>query len=131
MIADIAKLFCKKMVFIYALETDGLIWYIGSSKNPKIRLTHHKNSKTGGGGLISSEYRWNMVILEECDDSIRKQREQHYYDKLLPFYNKIRPYEWAKPDVYWTEARLKAKQRHIDDMCKRAINGIIDIIEDS
>jgi hypothetical protein len=80
-------------VFIYALETDGLIWYVGRTKNIISRKSNHKTRRHKGIGadLIPIEYDFQFKILEECENDIGRMRERHWYDLLKPFNNKCVP----------------------------------------
>lgn len=76
--------------FIYSLETLGLVWYIGHSKDPLKRYKEHLGKKTigeVGSKLIPTEYQYEIKILEKCDYAERFFAERKWYDKLNPLYN--------------------------------------------
>jgi hypothetical protein len=83
------------MATIYSLETDGLIWYVGSTTQPpgqRFREHRCKKDKTCGGALIPTEYAWEFKILEKCSVEVREERENYWYFALKPFYNCRVPY---------------------------------------
>lgn len=93
------------MVFIYKLECEGLVLYVGRTKNINDRYRKHCTRKdTCGSSEIPHDMIWKMVILEECEDVVGTSREQYYYDTLKPLYNKCRPgqtrreYQRAHPE---------------------------------
>ena len=81
------------MVSIYALETDGLIWYVGSTMNVVNRKMAHKYriNKGYASDLIPQEYEFQFKILEECEAENRYIRERYYYELLKPLVNKDMP----------------------------------------
>lgn len=100
------------MVTIYSLQTDHIIWYVGSTaQNPSHRLNHHRSvSNDTASRHISKEYEYELVILETCDQERRIEREQYYYDKLQPLYNEIRPGQTKKQ--YYERNKNVILQKH-------------------
>lgn len=81
------------MAIIYCLETDGFIWYVGSTVKPKERERQHRRKAAPGYGasLIPDIYEWSFTSLETCDVNDMKIRERFWIEKLHPLYNKIIP----------------------------------------
>lgn len=82
------------MAIIYCLETDDLIWYVGSTENtPEKRERDHRGrySKSTGSADIPTDYDWSFRILETCEPPQRFLREKYWYDTLNPLMNKHRP----------------------------------------
>lgn len=77
------------MVSIYALETDGLVWYVGSTVNVAKRRTQHKTRvfKNIGSDLIPIDYEFEFKILETCESENRYIRERYWYELLKPLVN--------------------------------------------
>ena len=77
------------MPTIYSLETDGLVWYIGSTTDVIKRKNNHKTRKDKyiSSDLIPQEYEFQFKILEECGSEIRYERERYYYELLKPLNN--------------------------------------------
>lgn len=79
-------------MFVYKLECEGLVLYVGKTKNMKERYYNHCSRKNRcGSGEIPNDMVWKMVLLEECEDVVGTSREQYYYDTLKPLYNRCRP----------------------------------------
>lgn len=100
--------------------------YIGSSKNLSVRISSHKS-------LLRKNYPDNIRIradlnlygidsfkfevLEYCEDSIKKEREQFYYDLLKPYYNvwksvySAKGRDYLKEQITWT-----GRRNHIKDI---------------
>lgn len=78
---------------IYALISDGLVLYIGSTKhNLRNRELQHRNRKNICGSRdIPKDCEWKITLLEKCLIDKRKDREQFHYDKLKPLYNINKP----------------------------------------
>ena len=119
------------MAAIYCLETDGLIWYVGSTTNLERRWKEHrlKANKGIGASLIPDEYEYTLRVLEQTTIEKRLEREQHYYDLLNPLVNVCRPGQ--KPletyAAYWAknkEKRNAQKRAHYaaNPEAKRAYN---------
>ena len=76
------------MATIYSLQTDGLIWYVGSTTNPSERERHHRAGKQSCSSTqIPIEFEWEFKILETCELPVRFIRERYYYELLKPLYN--------------------------------------------
>ena len=76
--------------------------YIGSSVDVKRRLTRHKCSSEWKNQPNNPMYidmqtigkdKFTFEILEECDKSILRVREQYYIKKLKPTYNNKRAFQ--------------------------------------
>jgi predicted GIY-YIG superfamily endonuclease len=105
------------MYFIYTLETDGVIWYVGKTQDVKNRLRQHRSKKGYGADLIPKEYKWNMNIISETiseEDSIRK--EQEAYDTLNPLFNKCRP---GQTRSEYEESRRQHKLSYMKEYSKK------------
>jgi len=95
-------------MFVYKLEYEGLVLYVGRTKDMRNRYYHHCNKKDSSCGSreIPDHMPWTMVLLEECEDVLATSREQHFFDTLKPLYNMNRPgqthkeYRRAHPEVY-------------------------------
>ena len=95
------------MARIYALETDGLIWYVGSTaQSAGQRMREHRCRKDtlAGSYDIPLEYEWQLVVLEECSKDDRYTREAYWYEKLKPLYNKRHP----------PSSRKEVQQRYVE-----------------
>jgi len=79
---------------IYALACSETVWYVGSTKNPKIRERQHRlgNEHTTSKN-IPKDVVWEFVILEqsEMDYWLRKDTEAFYIQFLEPQCNKQMP----------------------------------------
>ena len=110
-------------VYIYSLQSDSVVWYVGSTNNLKRREREHRKKSVCGSSDIPKEYEWDMIILERCSDNERKDKEVYYYNSLKPLYNKMIPYTNPfNPLNYWTEPRIRVR-------CKNVLNDIIFDIE--
>jgi hypothetical protein len=78
---------------IYALVYEGLILYVGKTTTSlKERLRCHKKpSNPTTSRYIPTYMEYDIKLLEECSDEQGVEREQHWYDTLMPFYNNKRP----------------------------------------
>lgn len=85
-------------MYIYKLEYEGLILYVGKTKNMKNRYYQHcdKKNESCGSRDIPEDMHWTMILLEECEDILATSREQHFFDTLKPLYNKNRPGQTQK-----------------------------------
>jgi hypothetical protein len=101
------------MNYIYCLETDGFIWYVGVTEYPNKRRLYHlgRYNTTSGAGLIPQEYEINFKILESnVPHHLRGQRERFWYDLLKPILNHTLP--GATKEDKLAKARLrKAENR--------------------
>lgn len=78
------------MATIYSLETAGIVWYVGSTKDPARRWKAHRNKESKASREIG-DYDLEFHILEECPIESRHARERFYYETLCPFYNVQHP----------------------------------------
>jgi|DEB0MinimDraft_10_1074344.scaffolds.fasta_scaffold113527_2 hypothetical protein len=71
------------MTFIYKIvdNTNGNT-YVGSCNNISKRKSKHKINKDCSSKIIIDNDNWDFIIIEECDESIRYEREQHYINTL-------------------------------------------------
>ena len=101
------------MVSIYALETDGLIWYIGSTTVVNNRKIAHKNRVDKGvsADLIPIEYEFEFKILEECDSENRLVRERYWYELLKPLNNKEVPGRSEKEYIQDNKEKIKENKK--------------------
>ena len=77
------------MVVIYKIvdNTNGNI-YIGSTNDISKRKHRHKHKCDCSSKIIIDNNNYRFVIIEECDESIRYDREQYYIDTLDNVINK-------------------------------------------
>ena len=80
-------------MFVYKLEYEGLVLYVGKTKDMRNRYYKHCSRKNHSCGTrdIPLDMPWKMSVLEECEGVMGVSREQFYYDTLKPLYNKYRP----------------------------------------
>ena len=78
---------------IYALMDGITCLYVGKTKNSlSLRANNHKHKKSKCyTKYIPDDIQWTIELIEECDNSIVRLREQYWYDTLEPLYNKNRP----------------------------------------
>jgi len=82
----------RRMGVIYCLESEGLVWYVGSTRRPEQREDwHRRRYGPHASADIPTEYEFSFKVLETCDNSKMKERERHYYDMLRPLLNIKRP----------------------------------------
>lgn len=109
---------------IYGLFTGDLCWYVGSTlQTLKDRTTDHRSKSNGTNSrYIPKEFQWEMKLLEECEQEVRYARERHWYESLMPLYNKTVParskQEYSRSEVGRAVARAaraayRARQREI------------------
>ncbi len=88
--------------------------YIGSTSNIKTRFRNHKSklryNKHSNNHLQNSwnkhkEESFEFIVLETCDRSILKTREQYYIDTVLPEYNKSKKAD-SYPDIKFNKESL-------------------------
>jgi len=81
------------MAKIYSLETQGLVWYVGSTARAlHTRAIEHRSLKRGyGGSCISPEYEWEIKLLEACSIEERVSKEKEWIDRLTPLLNVATP----------------------------------------
>lgn len=96
-------------------------FYIGSSKNVSKRIGRHKyvlknniydNSRIKEDAIKYGIDSFIFEVLEYCDDSERLQKEQHYYEKLNPYYNVWPSVYSAKNRNYTPEQLQRLKELH-------------------
>jgi hypothetical protein len=70
------------MTFIYKLYRDDTKeMYIGSTNNIKKRFNHHKTTlRYASKKLFEKDDNVKIVVLEECEEEKRYEREQYYMD---------------------------------------------------
>lgn len=83
----------KGGIYLIQCKLDPKIYYIGRTKNFKKRLNAHLNSKLNYKlYLFANLLGWsnfNFSIIEICDFSIQKERENFYLKKYLPILNTV------------------------------------------
>ena len=71
------------MISIYKIvdNTNGNI-YVGSTVDMSKRKWTHKNIKDCSSKQIIDNDDYEFIVIEECEDSVRSEREQYYIDTL-------------------------------------------------
>ena len=71
------------MTFIYKIvdNTNGNI-YVGSTNDISKRLSSHRNIKDCSSRQIINNDDWEFIVIEQCEENIRYEREQYYMDSL-------------------------------------------------
>jgi alpha-amylase/alpha-mannosidase (GH57 family) len=105
--------------FIYSLETDGVVWYVGHTIAPERRMKEHINKKDVGltsSKLIPAEYVYDMKILEVCEKTNRFYIERKWYDILKPLCNtrtpRLHQYEIDERNRAYMERVLMGQNDH-------------------
>jgi len=76
------------MAKIYALMDGQLVLYVGSTNDMQERLYNHRSINNDTTSRhIPKDCDWEMILLEECEDSDKIRRERHYIETLNPLYN--------------------------------------------
>lgn len=104
---------------IYAIfrKSDDLCLYVGQSSEVENRINCHfyRKPRTPEDELhnliYKNEVEYYYKILEECDETIRGQRERYYIELLKPIYNKSKGGEFVR-DNYPESGKIKLKQYH-------------------
>lgn len=111
------------MTYIYKIvdNTNGNI-YVGSSNDKYRRKSRHKIQKDCSSKIIIDNNDWDFIIIEECDEGIRYDREQYYMDTLDNVINekkaKIFDYTNYQKDHYdknkdkYKEYSVKYRKKH-------------------
>ena len=78
---------------IYALDSDGVILYIGKTTlDLRVRKRQHRSvSNTASSRHIPQDFEWIIRELEVCSARESKEREWFYIKTLNPLYNVNRP----------------------------------------
>ena len=78
---------------IYALMDGITCLYVGKTKNSlSLRANGHRHKKSKCyTKYIPDNIQWTIELIEECNNSIARLREQYWYDTLEPLYNDRRP----------------------------------------
>lgn len=66
--------------------------YIGSTNHYSKRMSRHKKGSNCRSQIIIDRGDYQFIILEECLNSVREIREQHYMDLSSNLINKKRAY---------------------------------------
>lgn len=71
------------MVYIYKIvdNTNGNV-YVGSCSNISKRKSSHKINKDCSSKIIIDNNDYDFIVIEECKENIRYEREQYYIDNL-------------------------------------------------
>lgn len=95
-------------------------FYVGSTKNfarrerehfRKLTDKTHANPKLRAAWSKYGSHAFEFRVLLRCDPAELLSREQHWIDKLRPFYN-VSPTAGRPPNIPWTEERRnKAAKR--------------------
>ena len=111
------------MTYIYKIvdNTNGNI-YVGSSNDKSKRKSRHKILKDCSSKIIIDNNDWDFIIIEECDEGMRYDREQYYMDTLDNVINerkaRILDYTNYKKDHYdknkdkYKEYSVKYRKKH-------------------
>lgn len=111
------------MASIYSLQTEGLIWYIGSTTDAyKRQYNHHSISNKTSSRFIPKEYEYKLIVLEICPLETRHEREQYFIDTLHPLYNEKRT---IKDPLYLQNYRKENKEK-ISDYNKQYVKNNTD-----
>jgi len=112
-------------MFIYMLQYEGLVLYVGQTKDMTNRYYKHcdKKSNTSGSRDIPDDFQWSMVLLEECEDVLATSREQHFFDTLKPLYNKNRPGQSRREYLVNCPEQKRATDRRYYEANRDAINA--------
>jgi predicted GIY-YIG superfamily endonuclease len=112
-------------MFVYKLEYEGLVLYVGQTKDMTNRYYKHSNKKSNRSGsrYIPDDFQWSMVLLEECEDVMGTSREQHFYDTLKPLYNKKRPGQTHAEYLVNCPEQNRASKRKYHAANRDAINA--------
>lgn len=102
------------MATIYSLETDGVVWYVGSTRqSPKQRFREHRCKKDSFAGSyqIPEDYEYTLKVLETCPEETRFERETYWFNALKPLFN-IRHPPTSRQEVLnrWTAANLERRR---------------------
>ena len=97
------------MKYIYKIYDATTCYYVGQTKDMEDRLDQHKKRKGYGAGLIPEGIEWKMDIIEEVEDNLAFERENYWFDKLKPKYNKCRPRQSAKEYRNNNKEKIKEK----------------------
>lgn len=81
------------MVRIYALKNGEEVLYVGKTGGTLDwrSACHRSSSNSAGSKHIPSGVKWEIALLEECEEGIATARERHYVETLKPPYNKRIP----------------------------------------
>ena len=109
------------MYKIYLLRDINDLEYIGKTKQSlKERLRHHRKDRYTGNYVSSQKLNLDhceMILLEECDESIASEREQYWMEQYPNRVNKqnaiCNKKEWSKQ--YYIDNKDKVKQYRINN----------------
>jgi hypothetical protein len=95
---------------IYALVSDYLILYVGKTNTSlkQREASHRTPSNTTCSKDIPDYMDWEVVLVDEIPDDEATQWEQHYYDELMPLYNRYRP---GQTDLEYNRTKGYAAQK--------------------
>jgi hypothetical protein len=81
------------MVFIYKIvdNTNGNI-YVGSTKDLSKRKSKHIHVRDCSSKIIIDNEDYEFIVIEECDESLRYIREQHFKENLNNVINQREAY---------------------------------------
>jgi len=90
------------MAKIYALITDELILYVGSTicSLEKRESEHRNKGNLCGSANIPINYKWKIILIEECEIQDRFIVEQLHYEILKPLYNRNKPYNVKRESIW-------------------------------
>lgn len=117
------------MASIYCLETEGFIWYVGSTLNERDRERRHRSrsAKGYGASLIPLDYEWEFKVIERCGNDEKKVRERHWIETLRPILNKYIPSRtqeelqrhWRRNNLPKLAAKTRQhRQENLEEMMK-------------
>ena len=109
------------MIKIYCIEDINDLKYVGStSQKLHKRFTGHKQNKINKYGKCSSMelnlYHSIIYVLEECEESERKEREKYWINKI----DCVNRYKLNGEDKGRSKIRIKKWQKNNREKCREA-----------
>ncbi len=113
----------KGGIYLFQYKNDLSVYYIGRTKNFYQRFNKHLNSKHSDRfHLFANLVGWYMFhysIIEVCDITVQKKKENFYLKKFLPLLNTSFKSTSTKDLIYESlHDKLKIKQKEINKVNK-------------